>query len=280
MNQRLRQRNRKVPFKQRKAPPAQPKVVYALIFDINYICHFLDILEKCNPMDDEPMWAADRVVTLTLGSTITIPETANEFAIKGNHLTLIKGNKFDGRIKINPTNTFTNSSEYEVKSFIPSKELFSKKNSFLNSMALTADENSEFEFDTEEPPFKKITFNTDYKIKKSLEEPPSDLEPKPLPDILEYDQYRVIFLSLLALKDHQALVLMDDLGSIYILKGGFDKMCTSWKSRLNKKKIQAISLNEFQTDKKSCHLPKCNIIMMNLSVLLLVLYVQPLYRGG
>nr|GEV38641.1 hypothetical protein [Tanacetum cinerariifolium] len=33
--------------------------------------------------DDEPMWAADRVVAPTLGFAITIPETANEFAIKG-----------------------------------------------------------------------------------------------------------------------------------------------------------------------------------------------------
>ncbi|GKB15339.1 reverse transcriptase domain-containing protein [Tanacetum coccineum] len=53
-------------------------------------------------MDDEPMWAVDRVVALTLGSAITIPETVNEFAIKGNHLTLIKGNQFDGRTKTNP----------------------------------------------------------------------------------------------------------------------------------------------------------------------------------
>ncbi|GKA43006.1 hypothetical protein Tco_0735666 [Tanacetum coccineum] len=29
-----------------------------------------------------PWWAADRVVALTPGSAITIPETANEFAIK------------------------------------------------------------------------------------------------------------------------------------------------------------------------------------------------------
>ncbi|GJV62024.1 hypothetical protein Tco_1468124 [Tanacetum coccineum] len=35
-------------------------------------------------MDDEPMFAANRVVALTPGSAITIPETANEFAIKGN----------------------------------------------------------------------------------------------------------------------------------------------------------------------------------------------------
>ncbi|GJS51080.1 hypothetical protein Tco_0624442 [Tanacetum coccineum] len=33
-------------------------------------------------MDDEPMWAADRVVALTPSSAITIPETANKFAIK------------------------------------------------------------------------------------------------------------------------------------------------------------------------------------------------------
>ncbi|GKD50625.1 hypothetical protein Tco_1279601, partial [Tanacetum coccineum] len=33
-------------------------------------------------MDDKPMWVADRVVAPTLGSAITIPDTANEFAIK------------------------------------------------------------------------------------------------------------------------------------------------------------------------------------------------------
>nr|GEW03492.1 reverse transcriptase domain-containing protein [Tanacetum cinerariifolium] len=53
-------------------------------------------------MDDEPMWAADRVVASTPASGITILETANEFAIKGNHLTLVKGNQFDGRTKNDP----------------------------------------------------------------------------------------------------------------------------------------------------------------------------------
>nr|GEZ71604.1 reverse transcriptase domain-containing protein [Tanacetum cinerariifolium] len=51
---------------------------------------------------------------------------------------------------------------------------------------MTADENSESESNTEEPPFEKITFNTDYKIKTSLEEPLTDLKLKPLPDNLEY----------------------------------------------------------------------------------------------
>nr|GEW71726.1 reverse transcriptase domain-containing protein [Tanacetum cinerariifolium] len=53
-------------------------------------------------MDDEPMWAADHVVASTPGSAITILETVNELAIKGNHLTLVKENQFDGRTKTHP----------------------------------------------------------------------------------------------------------------------------------------------------------------------------------
>ncbi|GJU35566.1 hypothetical protein Tco_1183920 [Tanacetum coccineum] len=51
---------------------------------------------------------------------------------------------------------------------------------------MTAEGNFESESDTKEQPFEKITFNIDYKIKTSLEEPPSDVELKPLPDNLEY----------------------------------------------------------------------------------------------
>ncbi|GKC93620.1 hypothetical protein Tco_1159062, partial [Tanacetum coccineum] len=61
-----------------------------------------NLLENHNYMDDEPMWAVDRVVASTPGLAITILETANELAIKGNHLTLVKGNQFNGRIKTNP----------------------------------------------------------------------------------------------------------------------------------------------------------------------------------
>ncbi|GJT69363.1 reverse transcriptase domain-containing protein [Tanacetum coccineum] len=46
--------------------------------------------------------AADRVVAPTPGFTITIPKTPNVFAIKVNHLTLIKRNQFDGRTKTDP----------------------------------------------------------------------------------------------------------------------------------------------------------------------------------
>ncbi|GJU94953.1 hypothetical protein Tco_1319709 [Tanacetum coccineum] len=102
LNQRIRRRNRRVPYDQRNNLPQHLRIVYPPILNINYFCHFLDVLQNYNPMDDEPMWAADRVVAPTPSSAITIPETTNEFAIKGNHLTLIKGNQFDGRTKTDP----------------------------------------------------------------------------------------------------------------------------------------------------------------------------------
>nr|GFA38329.1 reverse transcriptase domain-containing protein [Tanacetum cinerariifolium] len=56
------------------------------------------------------------------------------------------------------------------------EEIFVKFDEF---MAMTADENSNSESNTEEPPFEKITINTNYKIKTSLEEPTMDLKLKP-----------------------------------------------------------------------------------------------------
>ncbi|GJX55535.1 hypothetical protein Tco_0285432 [Tanacetum coccineum] len=72
---------------------------------------------------------------------------------------------------------------HSIEGTILEEKLFADFDEF---MAMTTDENSESESDIEEPPFKKITFNTDHKIKTSLEEPPSNLELKPLPDNLEY----------------------------------------------------------------------------------------------
>nr|GEW71137.1 reverse transcriptase domain-containing protein [Tanacetum cinerariifolium] len=275
-------------------------------------------------MDDEPMWAADRVVAPTLGSTIIIPETTNKFAIKGNHLILVIRNQSDGRIKTDmhkhihefleicdmfkykdtkneavrlmmfplsltgsssldtektmarmdamtmkmdaqykemqsrsnhlileydeddkPMKTFLHIADAVIR--VKQKQLnlgvgtermtfsiaYAMKHSYSNDdtcfsidvideilkqdfdvildkrseilhsikgtileeklfvefdefMAMNIKENSESESKTEEPPFKKITFNIDYKIKTSLEQPPSDLEPKPLSDHLEY----------------------------------------------------------------------------------------------
>ncbi|GJY25661.1 reverse transcriptase domain-containing protein [Tanacetum coccineum] len=332
LNRRVRRRNRRVPIEQRNNPPQHPRIVYPPILDINYFCHFLDIFRNYDPIDDEPMWAADRVVAPAPGSAITIPKTANEFAIKCNHLTLIKGNQFVGRTKTDPhkhihellricymfnyrhakneavllmmfplsltgeaktwldelnegtiemiadkqsgrpsgslpSNTQPNLKGSSSKPYQPpqaqnehvnavftwsvirvkQKQLnlrvgtermifhidSAMKHSYSNDdtcfsinvideileeyfdalldegseilhsiegtilegklfaefdefMTMTADENSKYESNTKEPPFKKITFNKDYKIKTSLEEPPTDLELKPLPDNLEY----------------------------------------------------------------------------------------------
>ncbi|GKA90296.1 hypothetical protein Tco_0812166 [Tanacetum coccineum] len=70
---------------------------------------------------------------------------------------------------------------HSIEGTILEEKLFAE---FDEYMAITADENFESESDTKEPPFEKITFNTDYKIKTSLEEPLTDLELKPLPDNL------------------------------------------------------------------------------------------------
>ncbi|GJU21225.1 hypothetical protein Tco_1154567 [Tanacetum coccineum] len=74
-------------------------------------------------------------------------------------------------------------SPHSIEGTILKEKLFAKFDEF---MAMTADENTESESDTQEPKFKKITFNTNYKIKTSLEESPSDLELKPLPSNLDY----------------------------------------------------------------------------------------------
>ncbi|GKC45563.1 reverse transcriptase domain-containing protein [Tanacetum coccineum] len=92
---------------------------------------------------------------------------------------------------------------------------------FDEFMAMTTDENSESESDTEKPPFEKITFNTDYKIKTSLEEPSMDLELKPLPDNLEYifleepSFLPVIISSQLSEKNKNKLVSVLDVLSLY-----------------------------------------------------------------
>nr|GEW11375.1 reverse transcriptase domain-containing protein [Tanacetum cinerariifolium] len=206
-------------------------------------------------MDDEPMWAVDRVVTPTLGFAITILKTVNKFAIKGNHLTIVKGNQFDGRIKTDPHKhiheflricdmfkyrdtkneavclmMFPQSLTGEAKTCIDvideileedfdailnegseilhsiegtilEEKLFAEFDEFI---PMTADENSKSESDIEEPPFEKITFKTNYKIKTSLEEPLVDLELKPLPNKMRIS---ILERTLFSFGDHIISVL-------------------------------------------------------------------------
>ncbi|GKC41351.1 reverse transcriptase domain-containing protein [Tanacetum coccineum] len=72
---------------------------------------------------------------------------------------------------------------HSIKGSLLEEEIFSEFDKFI---AMAVNENYDSESDEEEPRFEKITVNTDYKIKTSLEEPLTDLELKPLPDNLEY----------------------------------------------------------------------------------------------
>ncbi|GJX96742.1 hypothetical protein Tco_0352540 [Tanacetum coccineum] len=72
---------------------------------------------------------------------------------------------------------------HSIKGTVLEEEIFFEFDKFI---AMVSNENYGSESDDKEPKFEKITINTDYKIKTSLEEPPMDLELKPLPDNLEY----------------------------------------------------------------------------------------------
>ncbi|GJX34688.1 hypothetical protein Tco_0246245 [Tanacetum coccineum] len=72
---------------------------------------------------------------------------------------------------------------YSIEGTPLEDKLFTELDEFI---AMNIEENSKPEINEEELTFKKITFDTDYKIKKSLEELPTDLELKPLPYHLEY----------------------------------------------------------------------------------------------
>ncbi|GKA14910.1 reverse transcriptase domain-containing protein [Tanacetum coccineum] len=72
---------------------------------------------------------------------------------------------------------------HSIERTLLEEEIFAEFDEF---MAMTVDENSDSESDTKDAPFEKITINTNYKIKTTFKEPPTDLELKPLPDNPEY----------------------------------------------------------------------------------------------
>nr|GEU93020.1 reverse transcriptase domain-containing protein [Tanacetum cinerariifolium] len=60
---------------------------------------------------------------------------------------------------------------HSIEGTLLEEEIFVEFDEF---MAMTANENSDSESDTEEQPFEKITINKNYEIKTSLEEPPTE----------------------------------------------------------------------------------------------------------
>ncbi|GJW06713.1 hypothetical protein Tco_1569136 [Tanacetum coccineum] len=82
LNRRLRRQNRRVMFERRNKQPEHPRVIYPTVLAINHFRHFLILLENFNPMEDEPMWTADRVVAPTPGEAINWLDELNEGTIE------------------------------------------------------------------------------------------------------------------------------------------------------------------------------------------------------
>ncbi|GKF69333.1 hypothetical protein Tco_0202390, partial [Tanacetum coccineum] len=72
---------------------------------------------------------------------------------------------------------------YSIEGTPLEDKLFAEFDEF---MAVTNEENSESDSKEEEITFESITFDIENKIKKSLDEPPTDLKLKPLSNHLEY----------------------------------------------------------------------------------------------
>nr|GEU78640.1 retrovirus-related Pol polyprotein from transposon opus [Tanacetum cinerariifolium] len=140
---------------------------------------------------------------------------------------------------------------HSVEGTILEEKLFAEFDEF---MAMTADENSEFESDTEEPPFEKITFNTDHKIKTSIEEPLTDLELKPLPDNLEYvlleePSYLYVIISFQLFEENKNKLPLGKPDSLCIEKNGITivtnernelvptRTVTSWRVCIDYRKL-------------------------------------------
>ncbi|GKB51115.1 hypothetical protein Tco_0901868 [Tanacetum coccineum] len=91
---------------------------------------------------------------------------------------------------------------YSIERTLREEEIFADFDKF---MAMTVDENSNSKSDTEDAPFEKITINTNYKIKTSLEEPPYGSRNLNLfPD----KSWNMLFLKNLFLPHHPFLLII------------------------------------------------------------------------
>ncbi|GKC35718.1 reverse transcriptase domain-containing protein [Tanacetum coccineum] len=96
---------------------------------------------------------------------------------------------------------------YSIEETPLEDKIFTEFDEFI---AMDIEENTKFKSDEEEITFEKITFDTDNKIKKSLDEPPTDLEIKPLPSNLEYafleEPFPVIISSQLSEQNKEKII--------------------------------------------------------------------------
>ncbi|GJV86864.1 reverse transcriptase domain-containing protein [Tanacetum coccineum] len=154
-------------------------------------------------MDDEPMWAADHIVAPNPCSVIIILEIVNEFAIKAENM-FVEVGKFTfpvdfvilemeedskvplilGRLFLHTADAVIRVKQKQLNLGVGTEQMIFNIDSAMKH-SYSNDGYHMFQV-SKESPFKKITINIDHKIKTSLEEPPTNLELKPLPDNLEY----------------------------------------------------------------------------------------------
>ncbi|GJY75534.1 reverse transcriptase domain-containing protein [Tanacetum coccineum] len=102
---------------------------------------------------------------------------------------------------------------HSIEGTLLEEEIFVEFDKF---MAMTVDENSDSESDTEDPPFKKITINIDYKIKSNFSKKPLNRSQlKPFLIILEYGIHWKN--PLFFLKLSKTIVKLLDTGIIYLI---------------------------------------------------------------
>ncbi|GJU51513.1 hypothetical protein Tco_1221068 [Tanacetum coccineum] len=208
MNRRLHRRNRRVPFEERYNPPQHPRIAVDRVVALTP-GSAITILKTANEFaikgssnsDTDKIMARMDAMTMKMDTHNSSQTKQLNIEVRTERMIF----HIDSAMKHSYSNDDTcfnidvigeileedfddlldEGSEilHSIEGTILEEKLFAEFDKF---MAMTADGNSESKSDTREPPFKKITFNTGYKIKTSLEEPPTDLELKPLPDNLEY----------------------------------------------------------------------------------------------
>ncbi|GJW98161.1 reverse transcriptase domain-containing protein [Tanacetum coccineum] len=147
---------------------------------------------------------------------------------------------------------------YSIEGTLLEEEIFAEFDEFI---AMTADENSDSDSDIEDPPLEKITINTDYKIKTSLEEPPKDIELKPLPDNLEYvfleepSFLPVIISSQLSKEKKNKLIYVSPIHYVP-KKGGITVVTNKNDELVPTRTVMGWRANAFRAMQCSCHIPK------------------------
>nr|GEU35360.1 reverse transcriptase domain-containing protein [Tanacetum cinerariifolium] len=113
-------RNPFIPIEDRvpktKYPPFkklfEAKVVYNLFLDLPFLM-----------ADEQPMWGNNRAVAPTPKATIVAVDLGDNFTIKAHHLSMIKDQHFDGRLRTDPHKHITEFRDrHENRSSNPSEE--------------------------------------------------------------------------------------------------------------------------------------------------------------